>query len=81
MNWTRGKALLVLAVAVAAVTAGVSVLTGNPVASYVFNRNFAVGTAAMVVGVMLIWHQHPEEDAAGDPDEDPIDDPVDDPDS
>ena len=62
MSWTLGQALAALVGGIVTVTVAVSVLTGVPVASYALNRNFALGTAAMLVGVVLIWYQQPEPD-------------------
>lgn len=62
MHWTLGRALAALVGGIVVTTATVAVVTGNPVASYVFNRNFVLGTAGMLLGVMLIWYQRPDSD-------------------
>lgn len=66
MDWTLGRALAALVGGIAVVTATVAAVTGDPVASYVLNRNFALGTAGMLLGVVLIWYQRPEPDAETD---------------
>lgn len=65
MYWTLGRALAALVGGIIVTTATVAVVTGNPIVSYVLNRNFALGTAGMLIGVVLIWYQQP------DPDEEP----------
>ncbi|WP_114578852.1 hypothetical protein [Saliphagus sp. LR7] len=65
MDWTLSRALAALIGGIVVTTATVAVVSGNPVASYVLNRNFALGTACMLIGVVLIWYQRP------DPDEEP----------
>lgn len=62
MNWSLGRTLAALITGIVVVTVAVSLLTEDPIASYVLNRHFALGTVAMMTGVVLIWYQRPDAD-------------------